>query len=401
MNNLDLQLKELYKRILKEEQYKNNRTGIPTKSIFGHQIRHKMSEGFPLTTLRKLHIPSLVHELLWFLSSYDEVYDKFGNTNIRYLLENKVTFWTEWCYENYKRERLKKYDGKDLTNRKEKPFKCLSVKEFEKKIVEDDNFALSWGDLGPIYGHQWIDNGGCYEYIEKKREYNNTRANTVIVDKLGLEKVYLRGINQVDGVIEELIDNPDSRRMLVSAWNVNDLDDMLLQPCHYSWQLYTKVIPLDERFEYIESHFSREDVKEYLNKNGVEELNEIKRDIRKTEKIFTHFSIPERKISLMFNQRSVDLYLGWGYNMASYGLLLEMLGQVVNMIPDELIFNGGDVHLYDNSIDATNELLKREIRELPTLGMNPDIQNIYGFRFEDFEFKNYNPHPNIHVDVAV
>lgn len=402
MNNLDKQLKELYKRILDEKHYKNNRTSIPTKSIFGYQIRHKMSEGFPLTTLRKIHTPSMIHELLWFLTSYEEQYDKFGNTNIKYLLDNGVTFWTDWCYDVYKRERLKKHQTNDLKDSKTvKQFKCLSQKEFEKKIIENEEFALQWGDLGPIYGKQWTDWGGHYEMVEKTKEYNSTRANTVIVDKQGWQKIYLRGINQIDGIISELIDNPDSRRLIVNSWNVEELDDMLLMPCHYSWQLYTKIIPIEERFEYIEQKVNKKDITEYLSKNNINTLNDIKRDPRKMEKVLTHFSIPERTLSLMFNQRSVDTYLGLGFNLASYGLLLTMLGQVVNMIPDELVFNGCDVHLYDNSIEATKELLEREIRPLPQLKLNEDIQNIYGFRIEDVNIVGYNPHPNIAVDVAV
>jgi len=344
----------------------------------------------------------MIHEMLWFLSSYDQKYNKFGNTNIRYLLDNKVTFWTEWCYENYRRERLKKYQENDLIDDKTvKPFKSLNQKDFEKRIMTDDDFALKYGDLGGVYGKQWVDWGGHYEYVEKTKQYNTTKSDTVLVNKLGIQKVYLKGINQIDNIIEELIDNPDSRRMVVNAWNVEDLDDMLLQPCHYTWQVYTKVIPLDNRFDWIESNINSIELKEYLNKNGVAELNDIRRNIRKVEKIFTHFSVPERWISLKFTMRSCDCYLGTPYNISGYALLLSMIAQTVNMIPDELTFSGGDVHIYDNAIAAVEEILKREPRDLPQLKLNPDIQNIYGFRIEDIEIIGYDPHPNIAVDVAV
>lgn len=402
MNNLDLQLKELYKKILSKEKYRTDRTGYGTKSIFGYQMRFNMSDGFPLTTLRKIHIKSLIHELLWFLGSYDNKYKKFGNTNIKYLLENGVTFWTDWCYKNYKDAKLKKYKEDDLKDSKTvKKFKILSQKDFENRIIKDDKFALKWGELGPIYGKQWKDWGGYYEMVEKTKLIKETKGEQIIIDKLGWENIYIKGINQVDNVINMLIESPDSRRIIVSAWNVADLDDMLLPPCHILYQFYSDVITMEERIDYCEKHYKKEDVKIFMEQNNISDWDEIKRDPRKQIKILDHFNVPERKLDLQVYQRSADLYLGVPYNIASYSLLLHMVAQVVNMIPNELIWTGGDVHIYANAIKAVEELLKRDIKPLPTLWINPEIQNIYGFRYEDFEIRNYDPHPNIKVDVAV
>ena len=402
MNNLDPQLKELYKKILSKNRFKPDRTNIGTKSIFGHQMRLDLRNGFPLTTLRKIHIKSLIHELLWFLGAYDEKYKKFGNTNIRYLLENGVTFWTDWCYERFRKEKFDEYQKDDLIDSKTvKPFKIISMKDFEKKIIEKDEFALKYGDLGSIYGKQWIDFGGHDEVVEKSKTYRETKSNAKLIDVLGTETIHIKGINQINTVIDSLIETPDSRRMIVNAWNVSDLEDMLLAPCHLLFQFYTEVIEMEDRIDWCLKNTNETDLKEYMYNNDINSFNDIKRDPRKQVKILNHFNIPERYIDLQLYQRSVDSFLGLGYNIPSYALLLHMMAQVVNMIPREFIWTGGDTHLYSNSIKATEQLLTREERDLPILKINPDIQNIYDFRYEDFEILNYNPHENIKVAVAV
>ena len=400
MNNLDNQLKELYRKILSQPRLKTNRTDFAGKSIFGYQMRFNMADGFPLTTLRKIHIKSLIHELLWFLTSYDESYKKFGNTNIRYLLDNGVTFWTDWCYNNFKKEKLKKFLDESI-NEPTKQFKCISMKEFEKRIKADDEFALKWGELGPVYGKQWVDWGGHHELIEKVNQYKEMKSDTCLVDKLGVSEMYIKGINQINEVINQLIDTPDSRRMIVNAWNVSDLDDMLLPPCHAMFQFYTEVITMEERVEECRKRTSEADVKVYMEKNNVLDWDEIYRNPTKQIKILDHFNIPERKISLQLYIRSQDVYLGQPFNIASYSLLLHMIGRVVNMIPHEFILTIGDAHLYENSFSAVEELLKREPIDLPTLKINSDIEDIYKFRFEDFELLNYKAHENIKVEVAV
>lgn len=402
MNNLDIQLKELYEKVLSQERFRTDRTGYGTKSIFGYQMRFNMSDGFPLTTLRKIHVRSLIHELLWFLGSYDEKYKKFGNTNIKYLLDNGVTFWTDWCYKNYKDSKLEKYKNNDLKNSKTvKKFKILSQSEFEKRIIKDDEFALKWGDLGPTYGKQWVDWGGYYEIVDKANMLKKTNGDQVILDKLGTEKIYMKGVNQINKAIDMLIETPDSRRIIVSAWNVEEIDDMLLPPCHILYQFYTDILTMEERIKYCEDNYNSQDIKKFMLQNNISNWDEIKRDPRKQIKILDHFNVPERKLSLQLYQRSADLYLGVPYNIASYSLLLHMVAQVVNMVPYEFIWTGGDVHIYANAIEATKELLNREIRPLPTLWLNPDVQDIYKFRYEDILIKNYDPHENIKVDVAV
>jgi thymidylate synthase len=399
MNNLDEQLKELYTKILKKERIKTNRTNIGTKSIFGYQMRFNMNDGFPLTTLRKIHKKSLVHELLWFLSSYDDEYKIYGNTNIYYLLKNGVTFWTDWCYEKYRKEILSKYLDNDLKDDKHvKKLKLITQKEFENKIIEDKDFALKYGNLGPVYGKQWVDWGGYYEFVEKTNQIKSMKSDSILIDKMGWQKIYMKGINQIDNVIDLLINEPDSRRIIVNAWNVGELEDMALAPCHAFFQFYSEVIELEDRINILLKNISIDDINNYNNNISFED---IKKDIRKIDKNLTHFNIPERRLSLQMYQRSVDSYLGLPYNIASYALLLHLVAQIVNMIPEELVWTGGDVHLYSNSINATQELLKRDIKELPKLNLNQNIMNLYDFRYSDINIINYNPHENIHVDVAV
>jgi thymidylate synthase len=399
MNDLDRQLKEQYIKIINKPNLKSDRTGVGTKSMFGHQMRFDLREGFPLTTLRKIHTKSLIHELLWFLESYDDKYKKFGNTNIKYLLDNNCTFWSDWAYKNYRSQKLRTYqlNNKDI----KKQFKFLSMIDFEKKIKKDDEFALKWGDLGPVYGKQWTDWGGFYEYVENTNILKTTKSDQVLIDRLGFEKIYMKGINQIDNLINNLIEDPDSRRLIVNAWNVSDLDDMLLAPCHILFQCYTEILSMEQRINYCKNNYSADDINNYLTKNEISDWSEIIRDPLKQIKILDHFNVPERYIDMQLYQRSCDSYLGQPYNIASYSLLLTMIAQVVNMIPREFIWTGGDVHLYTNSIEATEILLKREAKELPILKLNPNIQNINGFRFEDIEILNYDPHPNIKVDVAV
>lgn len=363
MNKHDWEYKKLLQNILDNGITKKDRTGVGTKSIFGTQMRFKMLDGFPLLTLRKIHIKSLIHELLWFLGAYDEKYKKFGNTNIRYLLDNGVTFWTEWAYESYKKYRLDKYLDDDLKDSKTiKKLKILSIQEFEEKIKLDDDFALKYGTLGPVYGHQWLNFGGYKEQVELTDNYEINRNGTRLVNSKGWKSMNMEGINQIDQVIDQLINNPDSRRMIVSAWNPAEIEDQLLPPCHMMFQFYTSELIEKER-----------------------ELNPGK----------------ERKISLQMVQRSCDAGLGIPYNIASYSLLLYMVAQVVNMVPDEFIWVGGDTHIYSNHITQMKELMERTSFESPKLILNPEINNIYDYRFDDFKIENYEHHPNIKMEVAV
>ena len=259
---------ELMRHVRDNGTHKGDRTGTGTVSCFGYQMRFDLSEGFPVLTTKKLHLRSIIHELLWFL---------MGDTNIRYLQENKVRIWDEWADEN--------------------------------------------GDLGPVYGYQW-------------RSWPNPDGTHT---------------DQIQKLIESLKHKPDSRRHIVSAWNPSFIDDMALPPCHCLFQFY----------------------------------------------------VADGKLSCQLYQRSADLFLGVPFNIASYSLLTLMLAQVCGYAPGEFVHTFGDVHLYSNHLEQTDLQLQREPRSLPTLRINPDVKDLFDFRFEDFELVDYDPHPHIKAPVAV
>ena len=319
------------------------------------------------------------------LSAYDDKYKKFGNTNIKYLLDKGVTFWTEWPYQEYKDKVVKKYQLNDLKDECTiKELKLLNIKDFEKKIIKDDNFALEYGDLGPVYGHQWLDFGGYTQDVEQKNEYKQTHGGTTLVEHIDWKKVHFPGFNQIDYIIEELQSNPDSRRLIVNSWNPNDLDSQLLPCCHCFYQFYTKEISHDERLILLENKMK-------FDKNRNDEWHKI---------LMKENNIPERYLSLHLNIRSQDVFLGNPYNVAEYSILLHLIGSVVNMIPDELILTTGDTHLYKNSLDAAKILLEREPYQLSKLEITPK-KSIYDYRFDDIKILNYQAHDNIKVEVAI
>ena len=262
------QYQDLLNRILTEGVKKEDRTGTGTLSIFGHQMRFNLQEGFPLLTTKKLHLKSIIHELLWFLK---------GDTNVRYLQENGVRIWNEWADEN--------------------------------------------GELGPVYGHQW-------------RSWPNYNGGT---------------IDQIQNVLNLIKYHPDSRRMMVSAWNVAEVEQMALPPCHCLFQFYVA--------------------------NG--------------------------RLSLQLYQRSADTFLGVPFNIASYALLLLMMAQVNHLQPGDFIHTTGDTHLYLNHLDQARLQLSRTPRSLPVMRLNPDITDLFSFRFEDFSLENYDAWPHIKADVSV
>ena len=323
MNNLDYTYQRLLSDIIDNGVEKKDRTGTGTISVFGRQIRHKMSEGFPLLTTKKMAFKTMVTELLWFLK---------GDTNIKYLVDNGCNIWNGDAYKAYKT----KYGYDDID--------CpLSMGEFITKIKTDNEFAEENGDLGPIYGTQW-------------REWNYT------------------DIDQIANLIRDLKTNPDSRRLMVSAWNVGDLPHMVLPPCHYGFQVYTRELTSQERFDYGYEKVKRE--------TGLDDVRvELNMD-----------ALPKRAISLMWNQRSVDTFLGLPFNIASYGLLLEILAKEVNMVPDELIGNLGDVHLYSNHIEQAKEQIGRKPFKLPQLEIN-EVDVLKGE--VELDLKNYIYHPTI------
>lgn len=352
MNNTDRQFKELIEKILLEGHSCKNRTGIDSKSIFGYQMRFKMDEGFPLLTLRKIHVKSAIHELLWFLGAFEEKWDRFGNTNVRYLNDMGVNFWQEWPYKHYCEQREFCPELPPFT-----------IQQFEEKIKIDNKFAVDFGSIGPGYGKQWTNYGGG---VERTRDDKGNSSIKVI-----------QGINQIDECIELLKNDPDSRRIIVDSWNVEDLKDMLLPPCHLLFQFKSyKMEPKERVIEY---------KKLFPNNTGTMDQN----------------NFPDRKLSVQMYQRSVDVGLGISYNIAEYALLLHMVSQVVNMIPYEFIWVGGDTHIYNNHMKQVKEIISRESYSLPTLKLNKNIESIYDFRYDDIIIENYKSHPNIKMDVAV
>jgi thymidylate synthase len=359
MNNIEGQYQQLLRDILENGVEKKDRTGTGTLSVFGRQIRHKMSEGFPLLTTKKMAWKTMVTELLWFLR---------GDTNIKFLLDYDCHIWDGDAYKNY------------ITKFRQECVNCpeITKEEFLNGIKTDERLAEWWGELGPIYGKQW------------RNWTNQTKKNHYVTP--GQPTHHGIKIDQIKNLIEDLKDDPDSRRLMVSAWNVGELHQMVLPPCHYGFQVYTRELSIEEQVEAYEKmgYAKNLDPLDYA---------------------------PKRAISLMWNQRSVDTFLGLPFNIASYGLLLEILAKEVNMVPDELIGNLGDVHLYKNHIDQAKEQISREPYELPKveiternwyqhekvkehLGEKTFIEKIMSYRPECFELINYQSHPSIKAPLS-
>ena len=312
MNKLDEQYRDLLLTILEHGVNKSDRTGTGTKSIFGYTIRHNMKDGFPLLTTKKMAVKTMMTELKWFLK---------GDTNIKYLVDNGCNIWNGDAYKRYKED---------------KGTLGMGPKSFIQKIKTQDRFAEMWGELGPIYGKQW-------------REWKTESIiKTTLKDPLSGEDTYVNGtkyIDQIKNLINDLKTNPDSRRLMVSAWNVGELDKVVLPPCHYGFQCY----------------------------------------------------VSEGKLSLMWNQRSVDTFLGLPFNIASYGTLLLLLCEETGYQPGELVGNLGDTHLYKNHIDQANEQCGRQSYDLPTIELsNVDVLN---GEF-DYEIKDYECHPTIKAPLS-
>ena len=336
MNKLDLNYQNLLQDIIDNGVEKQDRTGTGTISVFGRQIRHDMKDGFPLLTTKKMAWKTMVTELLWFLK---------GDTNIKYLVDNNCHIWTGDAKKRYD-EHFKKYWGEK--EGRESKFQPISTKEFEKRILTDGDFAKKFGELGPIYGYQW-------------RNWNDE-------------------IDQISDLIKQLKENPDSRRLLVSAWNPSDLTQQVLPPCHYGFQVYTRELNLDERIDhYNDSRIPMNRSTDYFHEH------------------MDDYGVPRRAISLMWNQRSVDTFLGLPFNIASYGLLLTMLADEVNMVPDQLIGNLGDVHLYSNHIEQAKEQITREGYPLPQVQIQ---DGIYSNMSGDIKLVNYKSHPTIKAPLS-
>lgn len=286
------QYKELLERVLAEGKKKEDRTGTGTISVFGHQMRFRLDDGFPLLTTKKVFLKGIIHELLWFIK---------GGTNIKYLVDNGVKIWNEWPYEIFK---------------KSDAFNGESLEEFVEKVRTDDEFARVHGNLGPVYGKQWRN---------------------------------FCGVDQLKELISQIKANPDSRRLIISAWNPSELTNMALPPCH----------------------------------------------------CFMQFYVSDGRLSCQLYQRSGDIFLGVPFNIASYALFTMMIAQVCGLKLGDFVHTLGDAHIYTNHLEQVRLQLSRDERALPTMRINPDVKDIFSFKYEDFTLENYDPHPAIKGAVAV
>jgi thymidylate synthase len=367
-NGLDEQYIDLLKDILENGVEKNTRNG-KVLSVFGRSIRYKFKDGkFPLITTKKMYFKGIVTELLWFLR---------GDTNIKYLIDNNCHIWDGDCFSHY----LKNVDDTIKNKFGIGPI-IYGKEEFINKIKTDGEFAKKWGNLGPVYGKQWRS-WGTYEYE------GINRTTTEFSDNVDVN--WTQPIDQIANLIRDIKTNPDSRRLMVNAWNVGELDSMVLPPCHYGFQVYTRELSLEERIQQIP----------FSEKHTIHERNECIDDLRTLKgdelKSFEQYikqqcdsiHTPNRAISLMWNQRSVDTFLGLPFNIASYGLLLEIIAKETNMIPDELVGNLGDTHLYLDHIEQAKEQIGRELSleertelakgiVVPLLGSKEDSYNEAG-----------------------
>ena len=393
LNSIDIQYQNLLQDILDNGVVKGDRTGTGTVSVFGRQIRHKMSEGFPLLTTKKMAFKSIVTELLWFLR---------GDTNIKFLVDNGCNIWNGDAYKNY----LKHFDDIDPIEKMSsgsimigasKPYIPFTQEEFIDRIKNYDNFAKKWGDLGPIYGKQWRKWGG----VDKEAFFNSDNLDERNGDVRHGMFYKESEVDQIQNLINDLKTNPDSRRLMVNAWNVGEIDQMVLPPCHYGFQVYTRELSLLERYELMKK---------------LDSWVSVHHKEPKTMEYMDSQNIPSRAISLMWNQRSVDTFLGLPFNIASYALLLEIIAKMVNMVPDELVGNLGDVHLYSNHLEQAKEQITRWPMKLPTLKMSDlvttDVRKYGTFvnanldmfisRLEptDFTVENYESHPTIKAPLS-
>lgn len=304
---------QMLKHILEKGVDREDRTGVGTRSVFGYQTRYNLEQGFPLLTTKKIFMKGIIHELLWFLS---------GNTNIRYLVQNKVNIWNEWAFQKY-------IEKNDLKN--DFPMYSDAWKEklnwFVEQILVEEEFAKQWGDLGPVYGKQWR----CWE-----------AADGTVVD-------------QIADVIDQIKNNPQSRRILISGWNIGEIMRLVKDktgappPCHTLFQFY----------------------------------------------------VHDGKLSCQLYQRSADVFLGVPFNLASYSLLTYMIAHITGLRPGEFVHTFGDLHMYRNHIDQVKEQLQRSPKPLPKLSIVRDVKHIDDFRFEDFKLEGYDPHPPIKAPIAV
>lgn len=359
-NNVDTQYLDLVNEIIEHGEVKDTRAG-KTRSLFGKQLRFNLKDGLPMLTTKKMFSKGVIHELLWFLK---------GDTNIKYLVDNGVHIWDDDAYRYY--IELTKYwrgpNGLEDVYDKETFLKMVKLGSFSEKILNQDKSRYHYGDLGPVYGAQWVKWGG---------------------------------VNQVKELIKTLKNNPDDRRMIISAWNVDEIPNMALPPCHYCCQFYTKKMTEYERWKYFEKNILKEDDEE--GNYNLSVFMDAKYIDGSLSSYLDRKNVPTRKLSCMWNMRSCDCGLGIPFNILSYSILTHMIAQCVNMDVDELIFNGGDVHVYENHIEHLKEQTKRNphLYALPTLKLNTKIKNINNFTYDDIKIEGYKSYSAIKMPLSV
>jgi thymidylate synthase len=378
MNSYEEQYINLLSEIYNEGTYSKNRTGINTRKIWGAQIHvDLLHEGFPLLTTKKMHWKSVVHELLWMIK---------GDTNIQYLLKNGVTFWTEWPYAQYKNWFETK--GGNITIYGKRDAGCRSArvytqKEFEEEIINDDEFAKKWGSIGRYgYGGMWRK----FPFYTQEDEFKSYLS----VTGCSVESWTFGKVDQLTNAINELKNNPDSRRIIITAWHPyhsNNREDALLPACHNYIQFGTEELLLEERIEILQKQ--------------VGPVNLPKSEMWIIQKL-NEENIPTRRLNCYFNMRSNDVPLGLPYNIAFYALFTHLMAHCLNMIPSQLVYSGADVHIYENQQEGIIEQLTRTPGKLPKLVLKPGCPtNLFDIKFDHIDIVDYNPQAHIKMPVAV
>ena len=366
MNKLDKQYTDLLLDILHNGQAKGDRTGTGTISVFGRQIRHDMKDGFPLLTTKKMPFKTIVTELLWFLN---------GDTNIKFLVDNGCNIWNGDAYKNYVTKFKEYWSGKG--------YDVPTMETFVDRIKNQQGFSEENGQLGPIYGAQW-------------RSWRVGKGIETTLKTEDGESIYEAGsmyIDQIANLIKDLKTNPDSRRLMVSAWNVGELENMVLPPCHYGFQVYTRELDAETRYNIWFNNNYETGMERFFDPNQLPDYDNT-----------YYIPTPTRAISLMWNQRSVDTFLGLPFNIASYALLLEIIAREVNMVPDQLIGNLGDVHLYSNHIEQAKEQIIRKGLDLPSIIINKVMKkaddSLPLYNITDFKLNDYKSHETIKAKLS-
>lgn len=381
MNTLDDKYLNLLDHVMTHGKVKKDRTGVGTRSVFGYDMRIDLSEGLSLLTTKYVHYPAVIHELLWFL---------MGGTDIKYLLDNNVNIWTAWPFKRYEQTALDQLADTDCISGPGRVRRHFNMEEYVYAIKSVKGFAERHGQVGKVYGAQWvnwtwpklIDNGGI----------DAEHALSRIISGLPVGEYHIAGYNQISKLIDALKNNPDSRRMLVTAWNPPEMDACALPCCHYGFQCYTDELTVEER------------VRLYAAREG-QTYEEFKTNWD-TDKQWSDDcdlnGVPKRRLSLKFNIRSLDVFLGEPFDIASYSILTHMLCAQLNMVPGELIQTIGDTHIYLNHVEQVKlQLSRTPYANLPQLLLRPSIDDIFKYKYDDIAVVNYTYHPAIKAPIAV